>query len=160
MDEGYNLYNLEPEFKKYLFAEKISPVSLKNYLSDFRHFSGWMTFKLKMQNAKLKIEENAINLSLIQEYKFYLTENNLPRKTVNRRLSTLRKFCSFCIAQGWMKENPAKQIQNLKVKSQNYNSKVKIESILDQFENDLKKERNNSQAITSYLDDVREFLSI
>jgi hypothetical protein len=27
-------------------------------------------------------------------------------------LSTLRKFCTFCISQGWLKTNPAKEISN------------------------------------------------
>jgi len=152
MEKGYNLYNLEPEFKNFLLAEKISPVSLKNYLSDFRHFAGWLILKLKVKNEKLKIEDGAINHALIEEYKSYLIENNLPHKTVNRRLSTIRKFCSFCISQGWMKENPAKKIANVR-HPQGVN-------ILQQFKEDLEKENIDPQTINSYLDDVREFLSL
>jgi len=126
MQKGYNLYNLEPEFKKYLFAEKISPVSLKNYLSDFRHFAGWMEFYIKANSnvgAKfISPEKRAIlesplqefiNEKTISEYRTYLIENNLPRKTINRRLSTVRKFCSFGISQGWLKENPGKKVSNI-----------------------------------------------
>lgn len=105
MEKGYNLYNLEPQFREFLIAENISPISLKNYLSDLRYFFGWMSSK------SLKIE--SIDKKLVEEYRKYLLDNNLPHKTVNRRLSTLRKFCSFCISQGWMKENPAKKIGNI-----------------------------------------------
>ncbi len=105
MEKGYNLYNLEPQFREFLIAENISPISLKNYLSDLRYFFGWMSSK------SLKVE--SINKELVEEYRKYLLDNNLPHKTVNRRLSTLRKFCTFCISQGWMKENPAKKIGNI-----------------------------------------------
>jgi len=159
MDKQYNFENLQASFKNYLIAgKKLQAISVKNYLSDLRHFFGWIVLKLKVKNSKLKIESDKnlselIDQRFIKEYRLYLTENNLPLKTVNRRLSTLRKFCSFCVAQGWMKENPTKQISNLKSKIQNPN-------ILDQFESDLQKEKINSQTITSYLNDVQEFLSI
>jgi hypothetical protein len=105
MEKGYNLYNLEPQFREFLIAENISPISLKNYLSDLRYFFGWMSSK------SLNVE--AIDKELVEDYRKYLLDNNLPHKTVNRRLSTLRKFCSFCISQGWMDENPAKKIANI-----------------------------------------------
>jgi len=113
----YNLYNLEPEFKKFLLAENVSPSTLKNYLSDFRFFAGWITKELRFKNYELRIE--LLNKEHIEAYKAYLIQNNLPLKTINRRLSTVRKFCSFCISQGWMKENPAKQIRNSKSEAPN-----------------------------------------
>ncbi len=122
MAKQYNLYNLEPYFKKYLITENFSLVSLKNYLSDFRHFAGWFDFYLRshkktdnsnnFQNYIDSIKH--INNDTIFEYRNYLIENNLPHKTINRRLSTIRKFCSFCISQGWLKENPTKKITNIK----------------------------------------------
>src|SRR3990167_6549789 len=112
MSKTYNLYNLEALFKEYLSAGNQKAISIKNYLSDFRHFAGWMISKVKDQRSKIKDEE-IISANDISEYKSYLESNNIPHKTINRRLSTLRKFCSFCISQGWMKENPAKRISNV-----------------------------------------------
>lgn len=111
MGKGYNLYNLEPQFKKFLIAENISPISLKNYLSDLRYFIGWMN--------SISPKPESIDKNLVLEYRKYLFMNQLPRKTINRRLSTLRKLCSFCISQGWMKENPAKKIANINDESSN-----------------------------------------
>lgn len=153
MEKQYNLYNLEPSFKKYLLTENISPISLKNYMSDFRHFAGWMTQKIKDQKLKIKDEELIIKTDDIFKYKSYLELNNIPHKTINRRLSTVRKFCSFCISQGWMKENPAKKILNIK-------SQISNPNILDQFKSDLEKENLDQSVITSYLDDIRDFLLI
>src|SRR3990167_11043076 len=114
MQKGYNLYNLEPQFRKFLAAENISAISLKNYLSDFRHFAAWLDFYLSSHS--ILNTENIVNVltsEILSEYRGYLVENILPHKTINRRLSTVRRFCSFCISQGWLKENPAKKISNI-----------------------------------------------
>jgi len=165
MDEGYNFYNLEASFKKFLIAGNFSSITLKNYLSDLRHFFGWLIFKLKVKTQKLKSEKesfnqllNFIDVSLVTDYKDYLTANAIPIKTINRRLSTLRKFFSFCINQGWMKENPAKKISNIKYQiADSKNSKIEI---FNQFKNDLQKEDLDEATIKSYLEVVREFLNL
>ena len=157
MDKQYNFYNFEASFKKFLLAENVSPITLKNYLSDLRHFLGWTILKIKAQNKKnfenLSPLEflNQIDESLVEEYKNYLVVNSIPAKTINRRLSTLRKFFSFCISQGWLKENPAKKIQNLK---------LKIDSIISSFALSLEKENLDQKTIKSYLEVVQDFLSL
>ena len=157
MDKRYNFYNFEASFKKFLLAENVSPITLKNYLSDLRHFLGWTILKIKAQNKKnfenLSPLEflNQIDESLVEEYKNYLVVNSIPAKTINRRLSTLRKFFSFCISQGWLKENPAKKIQNLK---------LKIDSIISSFALSLEKENLDQKTIKSYLEVVQQFLSL
>jgi len=157
MDKRYNFYNFEASFKKFLLAENVSPITLKNYLSDLRHFFGWIILKTKAQNKKnfesLSPLEflNQIDESFVEEYKNYLVVNAIPAKTINRRLSTLRKFFSFCISQGWLKENPAKKIQNLK---------LKIDSIISSFALSLEKENLDQKTIKSYLEVVQEFLSL
>lgn len=183
MDKQYNWYNLEPEFKKYLLAGKNirpywrnskkisghshpahSPVTIKNYLSDLRHFLGWCVLKLKTKRSKLPIESlspgdfvSLIDSSLIKDYKQYLVSNKIPLKTVNRRLSTLRKFFTFCIDQGWMRENLAKKVKN---ETKKRKKELTEKQILKDFENDLIKEKLDQKTIASYLEAVREFLSI
>jgi site-specific recombinase XerC len=187
MDNRYNLYNLEALFKNYLLAGKNidhklqitenrpfhSPLTIKNYLSDFRHFQGWFLLFLKSRNNNINQPLDfikAITPEFIKEYKSYLTENKVPTRTINRRLSTIRKFCSFCIAQDWIKENPAKHVPNVlppqKVLNKLYTPKGKQEAsnqsvnILAQFETDLQKEKVDKKIIISYLEDIREFLQI
>jgi site-specific recombinase XerD len=182
---GYNWYNLEPKFKKWLFAgientrintnvekkRELTRISVKNYLSDFRHFIGWLTLHLSsQQHISINFNESRfislINRQTIKNYKSYLVENNIPVKTINRRLSTLRKFCSFCISQGWLKENPAKRVSNVGADFMSARKTGKHEGlplqndILQQFHQDLLKENFDKKTITSYLDDIREFLSI
>jgi site-specific recombinase XerD len=159
MDKRYNFYNFEASFKKFLLAENVSPITLKNYLSDLRHFLGWLMFywKSHFSNTAFLIDQNLIEIlkqvhdDTIEKYKSYLIANNLPLKTINRRLSTLRKFFSFCISQGWLKENPAKKIQNLK---------LKIDSIISSFALSLEKENLDQKTIKSYLEVIQEFLRL
>lgn len=135
MSNWYNVSILEALFKKYLLAEKVSPLTLKNYLSDLRHFLGWLIITIKIDKFNTSEFINVFTFHNIQTYKDYLLAKDTPIITVNRRLSTLRKFCSFCINQAWIKENPAKKINNVKnltsvhniVKSvKNNNSELKI----------------------------------
>ena len=193
MDIRYNLDNLEALFKKYLIAgienklissnklseeidkiekKTLKKVSIKNYLSDLRHFLGWLILYLKShrpafinQSFQSSLESQVeilklIDASIIEEYKTYLKENQIPIKTINRRLSTLRKFFSFCISQGWLNENPAKQIQNLKLKTENDQWNLQKKSILNQFKSDLQKENLPQEEVISYLKDIEEFLTI
>ncbi len=160
MDQQYNLYNLEASFRNWLLAgnKKIQPISINNYLSDLRHFLGWLVFKLKNENieidfsdmAKLAVLTSNLTESTLAQYKGYLNDNNIPDRTVNRRLSTLRKFCSFCISQGWLKENPAKSIKN--------NSFVAL-SPLEQFQKALEQSKVEKKESDSIISNVRDFLN-
>ena len=110
----YNLYNLEPKFKNFLHAENISSVSLRNYLSDLRHFIGWLATSNKYQeNNSLAENISSLNSEIIEEYKDRHIKSGLPHKTINRRLSALRKFFLFCQKEGLLKENPAKKVSNV-----------------------------------------------
>ncbi len=163
MTQGYNFYNLGALFKEFLTAgnKNLQPVTVKNYLSDLRHFSGWFILKLKTDNPQLSEESTDIKIivsfitpDLIRDYKSYLSENNIPQKTINRRLSTLRKFCTFCILQGWLNENPAKQIENISSES------VSIESTLRLYEHKLVSEHKNKDSVDNEILVIRELLSI
>lgn len=152
MDNRYNFYNFEASFKQFLVAGNFRPVTIKNYLSDLRHFFGWLILKLKVTKPNLdlslndKVEVlNEINPQLIAEYKTYLTSNNLPIRTIKRRLSTLRTFFTFCVNQNWLESNPAKNTQK---------------NLFELFKNVLEKEKLNQKIVKSCLDDVQEFLSI
>lgn len=144
MVHQYNLYNLEAPFKLFLLAGNTKPVSIKNYLSDFRHFAGWLTSR--------KAESNSSNFDIqiadIEGYKAYLVDSSVPLKTINRRLSTIRKFCTFCISQGWLKENVAKKVTNITLTA---GESKDLHCILTQFHED-------SPIID--LADIKEFFTI
>lgn len=160
MDNQYNSYNFELEFKNYLLSNGHGSVTVKNYLVDFRHFWGWLELKLKSKFSNFVIDRlspslisSIITVEALQQYKHYLFSNKIPQKTINRRLSSLRKFCSFCVSQNWLKENPAKKIANIQPDK-------KPEHILIEFKNSLLQERMSNLTIKNYLADIKEFLEI
>jgi hypothetical protein len=186
--KGYNLYNFEHDFKSYISAGNQNKDTLKNYLSDFRHFCGFVM----RQTINTPIE-TLITPQLLDSYKHFLIDSGLPRLTINRRLSTVRKFCSFCISQGWLKENPAKHITNvssLSTKSgprrtnahepdiansppviaseakqfnSSDNSKETNKKLLDmvfEYENSLGNKKLKKEAVKQEMANINEFLSV
>ena len=125
MVNRYNFSNFEAPFKHFLLAvndtsplgiitKPLHKLSIKNYLSDIRHFFGWYLLYRKLSDPYDPFEElKLITIEAISSYIDYLVESAIPKRTINRRLSSLRKFCSFCVSKGWLTDNPAKKINNL-----------------------------------------------
>ncbi len=136
----YNLSNLEPKFKNFLRAENISNVSLRNYLSDIRHFIGWIV-KQSNYDQSQDLEQNLskVNAKLIEEYKNDHIKSALPKKTTNRRLSALRKFFLFCQKEALLDNNPAKQVSNITM-GKNINKLIKQEVV----KNEMPKKNNTT----------------
>lgn len=149
---------LEKKFGLFLNNKGICLVTQKNYLSDLRHFLSWLTFFLK--SKKISVDEtnpllltSFIDEKLVSRYKNFLSLNRVCQKTANRRLSTLRKFCSFCISQGWLNSNPAKKVVNIGKKEN------PVEKTLTKFKLSLKSEGVSKVTIKNYLSDIRQFLT-
>ncbi len=96
MVKAYNLDNIEASFHEYLSAvnSNLSPTSIKNYLSDLKHFIGWLKTNSATTNASDPIS-TLINDESLRKYLQYLSSKDLPLNTLSRRLSTLRKFTQF-----------------------------------------------------------------
>ena len=164
MQNQYNLYNFEAQFTNYLIAENVAPSSVKHYQSDVRHFLGWIS---SADNTKVTLDSSHISFSeeVIESYIKYLTANNIPSKTINRRLSSLRKFGSFCISQGWMAENPAKHVKNTPLlryqAAADFAGHAPITSATElekEYLDYLDKEKMNPDQKKIAVQDVREFL--
>jgi len=92
----------------------------------------------------------------LEEYKKDLRQSRTPLSTINRRLSALRKFGQFGLKQGWLTENPARQVANSQSLANNSNSSFEI---LESFQKQLEKEKVSPLTIKNYLSDLRHFLS-
>ena len=154
--------NLPQQFKLYLQNHGASSVTVKNYLSDFNHFWGWLILRLKSRAVSLDLQKSITLITkvtplVINDYKEFLLVNKTPVKTINRRLSTLRKWGGFCLSQKWLASNPAKEVANVSEKRK----KVKTASqhILVRFREDLEKEKVSPVTIKNYLSDLRHFLA-
>jgi site-specific recombinase XerD len=158
----YNLYNFEHEFRNYLLAGNANPVTLKNYLSDFRHFWGWLSVQSFIQGEEFENDKtytlSLITSQVVSVYKNYLINNALPYKTVNRRLSTLRRFCTFCVSQGWLKSNPAKEISNTHTASDKTNESYSVGELIAEFKSYLETNKYKANSSKEYLAEIHELL--
>lgn len=75
------------DFKYALLKQRASPLTIKNYLSDIHHFTKW----LDAQNIT-QIDQNASE-EIMNSYKSFLIHVlSFSPKSVNRKLSTIRKY--------------------------------------------------------------------
>lgn len=174
-----NFESLLSTFRKFLLLERISQSSIRCYLSDVRHFFAWLIFFLQSNhiipekeilNAKtsllLESKETAkndspdfvlkyVNQKVLEAYKNYLTNNNVPHKTVNRRFSSLRKLGSFCQSQGWLSLNTFDTLRNISLNQPYPEDKFH----LAEFRAELWKKGSSKLTIKNYLSDIKQFLS-
>ncbi|MBI2029971.1 phage integrase SAM-like domain-containing protein [Candidatus Gottesmanbacteria bacterium] len=151
------------EYKIFLQESKVSDLSIKNYLVDARNFLGWFSLYLKT-NKNLYSTSDSLMFSyldseIITKYRNFLSENGTPDKTVNRRLSGVRKLASFALSQGWILSNPAKMVQNLG----SQNKKILIDrwkqELIQSYSHHLQKQNLNKTTIKNYVSDAAGFLS-
>lgn len=145
-------------FRLYLKTQKVSLVTIKNYVADIRNFLDWLEVKtgISYQVAGKSIF-GLLTLETIEEYKTDLTANRTPLSSANRRLSALRKFGQFGTSHGWLVKNEVSLVRNLQaslVDQQSPNNKV-----LAKFKKHLEAEKVSRITIKNYLSDLRHFLS-
>lgn len=168
---GYNLSSFEQDFRTYLTAgKKRSPHTVKNYISDLRFFDGWLQTYGDHDHRTHTTREGflqSISSSHVEEYKSYLAEGGFPRRTINRRLSTLRTFFTFAVKQGWTTLNPAKGVHNIRKPGaqprKNKHSETKhgvLGSLIVSFGSDMRSEPAHAEHADEYMKDIEEFFSI
>lgn len=166
MSNQYNLSILEALFYDYLVAEKKSSVTIKNYRSDIKHFFSWFHHYIKPSMNEeetpsyLDLFIDNSSTQLIEDYKHYLLEAKVPLKTINRRLSAIRKLHYFCVIRGYLKVNYAASIPNVVISAQ----RILIEQPLKEGDReDLKKYLCNNlseEKRSDVLKDVNEFFEL
>lgn len=98
------------------FAEELrrqdrSDLTVKSYISDINMYARWMqeTYNEEFDPSKTVRRE-------ITEYRSYLrTVTNASPATINRRLASLTKFFSYCVATGAAKENPVTGVKTIAI---------------------------------------------
>jgi len=157
-------------FKTYLtVTKKLTPVTIKNYLSDLRHFLVWLeqntpsnTKKVfvalpEMPNGKNgKCEMLNITSFTLLDYKNYLFAQKAAKSSINRRLAALRVFCQFCSDRGLLEQNPASDLANLSVER---SEEQKINDLVSGFGTWLKKNHASRNTIKNYTADIKKYLA-
>ena len=156
-----NFYELIlKNFKIFLDNLRITSGTQRSYLSDIRHFLGWYSLFVKTNRLIIKSNDpfgflGFITKKVISEYCEYQTSNKTPVKTINRRLSSLRKFGEMSVDQGWLSQNIFNETKNIDV-----NQPLPEDTHhLNEYRDSLLKAGYTSQTIKSYLSDTRHFIN-
>jgi len=146
-------------FKNYLLVQKNSSVTAKNYVADLNHFLNWLDSKTGIKHQIVgKGIFSLFTKETLEEYKTDLLADEAPLATLNRRLSTLRKFGQFGLSQGWLKNNPALKMANATFQETKIDSEVGGK-LLEGFQKQLEKEKVSPITIKNYLSDLKHFLN-
>ena len=141
------------DFYQYLTNLGISAKSHKNYRSDLNHFSLWFIQKVRLLGSAVESFSEAIpflNQEAAGDYKKYMSKNNIPVKTVNRRLSTLRHLSRFLVSSEIINFDFMKGQTNI-TQAQDYSFEV-----INRFAKFLEKEKVSQSTGKNYLSDVRQ----
>jgi site-specific recombinase XerC len=86
---------LQTLFSGFLFESGLSAVSIKNYLSDLRHFLSFCA-SITSHDEPPTVKEIFQSISkYIDLYTLEQKKSFTPQSTVNRRLSSIRRFSTF-----------------------------------------------------------------
>lgn len=127
-------------FLDFLGKQGASVKTRKNYKSDAKHFLRWFNRPI-----------TSITQAHVDDYVHYFSLNT-PQSTLNRRLSTMRAFFSFCTSTGLISKNPALLVTGIA-------KKLNAKTIIENFERDLLNEGASKATVKNYVSDVRQFLS-
>ncbi|EKD86222.1 MAG: hypothetical protein ACD_37C00405G0001, partial [uncultured bacterium] len=140
--------NLSAQFKEFLLSASKPPskVTVKNYLSDIKKFIRWFEEKFAKD-----FDPSEVNLSLIQDFKKESLEK-YSGASVDRNLSSLRKFFRFAKLEGLVSHSPFE----LAVSSQ----KLEVDAWhLKDFKNHLYVFNASHLTIKNYIIDIKQFLN-
>ncbi len=136
------------QFQNYLFSQKkTSGITVKNYVSDIRHFINWFEKSLSQP-----FSPNVITPQTIEAFKKSNSEDLSPA-SLKRHASSLHKFFLFLKDNNMITVNPFDSLF-----SQNQRQSESDPFYLNKFKNYLYLDNASRLTIKNYLNDVRQFL--
>lgn len=125
MDKKLSSTQWVDRFKTYLTVEKNdSPLTVENYQADIVHFTDFLKSKGKGADwAAVKVLD-------IRSYLAYMHDQEYARKTIARRISSLRSFYRYLRREGVVAMNPFTKVRTPKLEK-------KLPTFLEEFEIDL-----------------------
>ncbi len=151
-----NNHSLLTEFANFLSESGLSSVSIKNYISDLRHFFGFLEV-----NGNPDLHSLYQNISkYTKEYQINQQDIFTPINTINRRLASIRRLTTYLkvtyFADTYEENNRVDQITSLATKAPSPTSSKKI---IDQFNFFLKSEKKTHSTIKNYCSDLYHYFN-
>lgn len=153
------------QFQSFLVGSKhISPSTVKNYVSDINHFLNFVAASI--QEPELK--PSHITAAVIASYCLSLTQSTsnqttpntpttpttpspIPSSSVNRRLSSLRRFGQFLADTKLLDFNPAANVTNL-------NIDPTLNQVIIHYKKHLETESLSHSTVKNYVSDLKKYL--
>ena len=89
------------QFENALLKEKLSPATIKNYLSDVQQFFLWL------EGYQSGVDLQQLNANLVGKYKEYLKSDlSLAATSIDRKVSSLKRFFSWLQNEGLIPSDP------------------------------------------------------
>ena len=150
------------KFKTFLIDSGVSKLTIKNYISDLNQFANWLiayTTQIGVHANNLTEAVPFINDNTANEYKTSLASSTSSKLTINRKLSTLRKFGSFLTIEGVMDYDFTSNLVNLSTTTKKTKKQVPSKQELKGFEEYLTSQGVSKNTLKNYSADVRQFLA-
>ena len=110
MESDFLFYTIMLErFLEYIAVEKrYSPNTLISYRKDLEDFSSFLLQTEAHEDLVM------VDKKIIRNFMVHLGEKKIAKRSINRKLSTLRSFYLFLLKVGEIKTSPLENIQSLK----------------------------------------------
>lgn len=148
-DLVYKRYKLVDEFGDYLRAgNNYSHNTIKNYLSDIRHFFGYMNMYFENDFQTMKISPQ-----IIFQYRQSMISMNTSNITIKRRLTSINRFIEFIPSKGFDEPDlPSHDLQsNQRVSISSQTQSTPMSALINQYANETKASAETRRRITDFL---------
>lgn len=131
-------------------------------MSDLNNFASWLiaySTKIGAHADNLTEAVPFINDETAQTYKAHLASSTASKLTINRRLSTLRKFGTFLVEENILDTNFTTNLENFSVATKKIQNSSKIKDDIAGFEEYLATQGVSKNTMKNYSADIRQFLA-
>jgi len=107
--------SLIERFSTYLKHERaVSPHTCKNYMVDMQQFLNYLEERFPGVSASGEAGLRRVDASVIRDFMSSMWNEWSP-SSMARKLASLRTFFNYCIKQGYIETNPAKEVATPKI---------------------------------------------
>jgi site-specific recombinase XerD len=102
-------HNFLTLYKDFLLAQKKQNNTIRSYANDALQFYIWLK-----STVGEDLDWNSLVVSDIRDFRAYLRTRDVAIASVNHKLSALKHFFEFCVAQGIVEKNPVRDVPPIK----------------------------------------------
>lgn len=97
------------DFQQYLEQQDKGSLTIKAYIQDLSLFSHWFT-----EHNREEFQLKLLTPIDLREYKLQLLNEKKKPKTVNRRLTSIKRYCKWAVEKRLIENNPAVDVKPLR----------------------------------------------